>query len=251
MLLFSVNFNSYYLIGRGRWKDAFTTEVKAFFLIVFSAMALITANLLLSDLTSGNYNFGEALKHTAFTVASIISTTGFSTENFDLWPQFSKTILVLLMFVGACAGSTGGGMKVSRFVLLGKSAKNEVGKMLHPKQIKRVTMDGRAVDEDVIRSICGYLIAYVAIFVASFLIISLDLGNLTHGESGAFATGFTSVLATLNNIGPGLGAVGPVGSFTDFSWWAKLVFIFDMIAGRLEIFPILLRFAPMTWRKGA
>ena len=239
MLLFSINFNSYYLLGKGKWKEAFTTEVKVFLVIVAMAIIGITLNLHFTDtqMLSG----GGALKHAAFSVASIVSTTGFATENFAVWPALSQSILVLLMFVGACAGSTGGGIKVSRIVILGKTAYVEVGKMLNPKRIKHVTMDKKVVDGEVVRSVCGYIVAYIFIFVASLLIISLD------GKD--FATNFTSVTATLNNIGPGLGEVGPVGSFADFSWWSKLVYIFDMLAGRLEIFPMLLLFAASTWKK--
>ncbi len=254
MLIFSINFNSYYLLIRRKWKDILTEEVKWFLAIVVGAILAVTLNVFLTETVNAvgdKMSFGEALKHAAFSVASVVSTTGFATENFDTWPAFSQIILVGLMFMGACAGSTGGGIKVSRFLLLGKSASNEIGKMLHPKRIKRIMLDGRVVEDEVVRSVYAYMIAYVAIFVVSFAIISLDLGNLTHGNSGAFATGFTSVLATLNNIGPGLGAVGPIGSFTDFSWWSKLVFIFDMLAGRLEIFPMIILFAPMTWKKCA
>ena len=254
MLIFSINFNSYYMLIKRKWKDVLTEEVKWFLIIVIGAILAVTLNVFLTETVNAmgeKMRFGEALKHAAFSVATVVSTTGFATEDFNTWPAFSHIILVGLMFMGACAGSTGGGIKLMRFILLGKSANNEIGKMLHPKQVKRVTMDGRIVDNEIIRSVCGYMIAYVAIFVASFAIISLDLGNLTHGDSGAFATGFTAVTATLNNIGPGLGAVGPMGSFTDFSWWSKLVFIFDMLAGRLEIFPMLLLFAPLTWKKGA
>ena len=254
MFIFSINFNSYYLLLKRKWKDAWTEEIKWFLIIVFGAVAAVTLNVFLTETVNAvgdKMSFGEALKHAAFSVATVVSTTGFATENFDLWPAFSQVILIALMFMGACAGSTGGGIKVSRFMLLGKSASNEIGKMIHPKRVKRITMDGRTIDSEVVRSVYGYMVAYAVIFVVSFVIISLDLGALDHGESGAFATGFTSVLATLNNIGPGLGAVGPIGSFTDFSWWSKLVFIFDMLAGRLEIFPVLLLFAPMTWRKSA
>ena len=254
MLIFSINFNSYYMIIRRRWKEVFTEEVLWFLIIVFTAIAAVTLNVFFTETINGmneKMTFGEALKHAAFSVASVVSTTGFATKNFDAWPVFSHVILVGLMFIGACAGSTGGGIKVSRLLLLGKSANNEIGKMLHPKQVKRITMDGRAVDDEVVRSVYGYMVAYVAIFVVSLVIISLDLGNLTHGESGAFATGFTSVAATLNNIGPGFGAVSPAGSFHDFSWWSKLVFIFDMLAGRLEIFPMLLLFAPVTWKRSS
>ena len=248
MLLFSINFNSYYMLGKRRWKEVLTAEVKAFVLIVFAAITAITLNVYLTGtLTS----FGGALKHSAFSVASVISTTGFVTEDFALWPMFSQILLLLIMFVGACAGSTGGGIKVSRCVVVGTSASNEIGKMLHPKRIKHVTMDGHVVEPDVVRSIFAYLAAYTLIFIVSFLIISLDLNNLNYAgvENTKFLTGFSSVAATLNNIGPGLGAVGPAGSFADYSWWSKLVFIFDMLAGRLEVFPMLLLFAPSTWRK--
>lgn len=248
MLVFSINFNSYYLLLKGRWKESLTAEVKTFLIIVAAAIGLITLNVCLTDTIA---SVGDALRHAAFSVASIISTTGFSTENFDTWPMFSQGILVLLMFIGACAGSTGGGMKVSRFILLGKSASNEVGKMLHPKQVKHVTVDGKVVEPDVVRTIVGYTVAYAAIFIVSFLLISLDLPNLDYSytQNGQFVTGFTSVTTALNNIGPGLGAVGPIGSFANYSWWSKLVFIFDMLAGRLEVFPILILFAPATWRK--
>lgn len=241
MLLFSINFNAYYLIGKGRWKEAFNTEVKVFLAIVFSAIALITANLTLTKVVDYGYSFGEALKHSAFTVASIISTTGFSTENFDLWPSFSTTILVLLMFVGACAGSTGGGMKVSRIVMLSKSAGHEVRRILHPKQVKKITMDKRVVEHEVVRSLNAYVIAYILIFVVSLLVISL--------EGYDFTTNFTSVVTTINNIGPGLSLVGPVGSFSFFSDFSKFVYMFDMLAGRLEIFPMLVLFSPLTWKK--
>ena len=237
MLLYSVNFNSYYLLGKKRWKEALNTEVKVFFVIVFSAIALITANLCIAK----QYTFLEALQHVAFSVSSVISTTGFATEDFNLWPTFSKTILVLLMFVGACAGSTGGGMKVSRWMMLSKGATHEVKRILHPKQVKKITMDKRVVEHEVVRSLNAYVIAYILIFVVSLLLISLDGYDMI--------TNFTAVTATINNIGPGLGAVGPTGSFAFFSVLSKIVFIFDMLVGRLEVFPMLILFAPSTWRK--
>ena len=248
MLLFSINFNSYYMLGKRRWKEVLTAEVKTFLLIVVAVITAVTLNVYFTNTIS---SFGGALKHSAFSVASIISTTGFATEDFALWPMFSQILLLLIMFVGACAGSTGGGIKVSRVVVLGKSASNEVGKMLHPKRVKHVTMDGHVVEQDVVRSICAFVVAYVLVFIVSFLIISLDLNNLNYTgvENTKFLTGFSSVAATLNNIGPGMGAVGPAGSFADYSWWSKLVFIFDMLAGRLEILPMLLLFTPSTWRK--
>ncbi len=241
MLLFSVNFNAYYALGRGRWKEIFIEEVRTFFLIVFVAISVITLNVYFTESVHYNYSFTETLKHVSFSVASIISTTGFTTENFDLWPQLAKTVLVLSMFVGACASSTGGGIKVSRIMILTKSAGNELHRMLHPKQIKKVTLDKKAVDDEVVRSVNAYLMIYALVFLVSLLIVSLDGASLT--------TNFTAVTATINNIGPGLEAVGPAGNFEFFSWWAKIVLIFDMLAGRLELFPMLLLFAPATWRK--
>ncbi len=241
MLLFSVNFNSYYFLCRGRWKEVLSEEVRIFFGIVLTSIALITLNVYFSESIHYNYSFTETLKHTAFSVASIISTTGFTTENFDLWPAFSKTILVAIMFVGACAGSTGGGIKVSRVAILCKGGSNELYRMLHPKQIKNVTMDKRAIDHEVVRNVQSYFIVYVLIFLVSLLLVALDGASMT--------TNFTAVTATINNIGPGLEAVGPAGNFAFYSWWAKLVLIFDMLAGRLELFPMLILFAPTTWRK--
>lgn len=241
MILFSVNFASYYLILCGKIKEALNTEVRAFFVIVFSAIALITLNLYFTQSAVYDYSVGEAIKHSAFSVASVISTTGFATANFDLWPAFSKCILVLLMFIGACAGSTGGGFKVSRVVVLSKGMTHEMKRMLRPKQIKKITMDGKIVEHEVVRSISWYLIAYLVIFIVSLLLVSFDCQDMT--------TNFTAVAATFNNIGPGLGAVGPDGNFAFYSAFSKLVFIFDMLAGRLEIFPMLLLFAPSTWRK--
>ncbi len=244
MLLFSVNFTSYYLLCRGKVKDAFNAEVKAFFIIVFAAISLITLNLCLTDTLNDAgtpFKFGSALKHAAFSVSSVISTTGFATENFDIWPTFSKVILVVLMFVGACAGSTGGGMKVSRHLILAKGGMHEIKRLINPRQIKKISIDGRLVDHETVRSVNAYLVAFIMIFVASFLLVSLD--------GFSFETGFTAVAATLNNIGPGLGAVGPAGNFGDFSVLSKFVFMFDMLAGRLEIFPMLVLFSPSTWRK--
>ena len=208
---------------------------------MIAAIALISLNLCFTDSATTGLSVGEIVKHSAFSVASVISTTGFATLDFNLWPSFSKTILVLLMFVGACAGSTGGGIKVSRFVVLYKGASHEVGRMLHPKQVKKITVDKRVVEHEVVRSINAYIIAYIIIYIISMLIISLEGYDLV--------TTFTSVAATFNNVGPGLAMVGPAGSFEFFSDFSKIVFIFDMLAGRLEIFPMLLLFAPTTWKK--
>jgi trk system potassium uptake protein TrkH len=246
MLLFSVNFTSYYLLLRGKPKDAWTAEVRTFIIIVLSAIVLIACNVHFAGDFEGKGGFGDTLRQTAFYVASIISTTGFGIEvDFSLWPQFSIGILVLLMFVGACAGSTGGGMKVSRWMILSKGGAHEVGRLIHPKQVKKITMDGRVVEHEVVRSVNAYLVAFILIFVTSLLLISFD--PLVQGD---FTTAFTSVATTLNNIGPGVGPViGPTGSFTNFTVFSKIVYIFDMLAGRLEVFPMLVLFAPSTWRK--
>ena len=241
MLLFSINFNSYYLLLRKKPKEAFNTEVKAFLIIVFVAIVAIAINIFVTSGEIYDYTFGESVRHSAFSVATIISTTGFATENFDLWPVFSKTILVILMFIGACAGSTGGGIKVSRIVILVKGMLHELKLMLHPRQVKKISIDKRPVENETVRTVCFYLVAYILIFIASLLVISLDGFDLV--------TNFTAVSATINNVGPGLSVVGPTGTFQGFSDISKLVFIFDMLVGRLEIFPMLLLFTPATWKK--
>ncbi len=239
MILFSLNFNSYFLLIRGRMKEVFNTEIRVFFGIVVTAITAITINLCITS--TFDYSLGEAMKHSAFSVASIISTTGFVTADFNLWPAFSKSILVLLMFIGACAGSTGGGIKVSRVVILYKGATHEMKRMLHPNQVKKISVDKRVVEHEVVRGVNAYMVAYILIFIASMILVSFDCQDLE--------TCFTSIAATFNNVGPGLGAVGPSGNFAFFSKFSKLVFIFDMLAGRLEVFPMLLLFAPSTWRK--
>ena len=238
MLLFSVNFSCYYLALRGRIKDFFNTETRIFFFVVIAATGVITVNIV----TSGNFSdVGAALRHAAFTVASLISTTGFATENFDLWPSFSKAVLVLVMFIGACAGSTGGGIKISRLMIFGKNARNELTGMLHAGQVKRVMIDGRPVEKSVVKTVNSFMAWYIVLFAASVLLISL--------EGHSLVTTFTAVAATINNIGPGLEAVGPTGNFAFFSIPSKLILIFDMLAGRLELFPMLLLFTPATWKK--
>lgn len=236
MFLFSINFNSYYLILRGKLKDAFNSEVRVFILIVAAAVAIITVNVRDMFLSAA-----DAVKHVSFTVASIISTTGFSTADFNLWPEFSRTLLVLLMFIGACAGSTGGGIKVSRIIILFKSMAKELEVMIHPKQIKKINMDSHRIEHEVVRSVNVYMVCYVLIFVISLIAVSFDNHDLI--------TSFTAVAATLNNIGPGLELVGPTQNFGFLSAPTKIVLIFDMLAGRLELFPMLLLFSPATWKK--
>ena len=235
MILFSVNFSSYYLIITGKLKDAFNSEFRLFFLIVGASIAVITVNV--------EHIFGsisEALKHSAFTVATIISTTGFSTADFDMWPELSRTILVILMFIGACAGSTGGGIKISRIIILFKGMAKELEQLVHPRQVKKITVDSHPIDHETVRSVNVYMVCYVMIFVISLIAISFDNHDLI--------TNFTAVAATMNNIGPGLELVGPTQNFGFFSYPTKLILIFDMLAGRLELFPMLLLFSKSTWK---
>ena len=236
MLLFSINFTSYYLLLRGKIKDALNTEVKVFVGIVVVAIAII-----MLDIVNMYGSISEALKHSSFAVSTIISTTGFATENFDLWPNLSRTIIVLLMFVGACAGSTGGGIKVSRILILVKGMARELKMIVHPKQVKKISIDSRKVEHEVVRSVNAYIVCYVAIFLVSVLILSFEETDLV--------TNFTAVAATINNIGPGLAGVGPASNFSGFSIISKLTLTFDMLAGRLELFPMLVLFNPSTWKK--
>lgn len=248
MVLFSINFNSYFLVLCGKIKEAFNLEVRVFLGIVLTAIIMITINISMTACAAYDYALGDAIRHSAFSVASVISTTGFATENFDIWPTFSRCILVLIMFVGACAGSTGGGIKVSRVVVLYKGATHEMKRALHPKQVKKISMDGHIVEHEVVRNTNAFIIAYIMLFVVSLLLISLD-GATALVSRDAMTTNFTAVAATLNNIGPGLDAVGPIGNFSFYHPLSKLVFIFDMLAGRLELFPMLLLFHPATWKK--
>ncbi len=236
MLLFSVNFNSYFFLINRKFREAFTTEVIMFFVIVAAAISVITLdNRVLFEST------GEALRHSAFTVASLISTTGFSTVDFNGWSELSRTILVLIMFVGACAGSTGGGIKVSRIIILFKSLGKELKVMVHPTQIKKIKIDKHPVEHETTRSVSVFIVGYLVVFVISLIVVSFDNHDLI--------TNFTAVAATINNIGPGLELVGPTQNFSFFSIPSKIVLIFDMLAGRLEIFPMLLLFTPSTWKK--
>lgn len=238
MILFGVNFNVYYLLLIRRFKDAFSCEeARTYLAVIVASVVLITLNI-----QKAFGSFFDAFHHAAFQVASIITTTGFSTVDFDAWPQFSKTILIGLMFVGACAGSTGGGMKVSRILIWLKSVKSELSALIHPRSVKVLKLENKALDSGVMRSVNNYFIAYFFIFAVSVLIVSLD--NLD------FNSTFTAVAATFNNIGPGLGAVGPMCNFSHLSVLSKYVLMFDMLAGRLEIFPMLILFSPTTWRRG-
>lgn len=236
MVLFSINFNCYFFLLKGKLRSAFNTELRVFLIVFAVSSALIAINI------SGMYStVGEAVNHATFTVATIMSTTGFSTTDFNLWPELSRVIIAILMFVGACAGSTCGGIKLSRFIILFKGLKKELQLMIHPKQIKKIKIDSRELEHSTIRSVNVYIVCYVVVFAVSLLLISFDNHDLI--------TNFTAVSATMNSIGPGLGLVGPTENFGFFSDPAKLVLIFDMLAGRLELFPILLLFTPGTWKK--
>ena len=237
MILFGVNFNVYYLIKIKKIKPAFLVEeIRYYFGAILLAIILIASNC-----RSLFPSFARSFQQAAFQVGSIVTTTGFATTDFDLWPAFSKTILVFLMFMGACAGSTGGGIKVSRLVILFKTVKKEIQILLHPNAVKKVKMDNKVIAHEVVRATNIFMVVYIFLFAASVLIVSIDNFDMT--------TNFTAVTATFNNIGPGLSMVGPTCNFDIFSPLSKLVLIFDMLAGRLEIFPLLILFVPSTWKK--
>ena len=237
MILFGINFNFYFLLLMRKPKKAMKNEeVRCYLAIIAITISIITFNI------RGLYpSIMEAFQQAAFQVGSIITTTGFATPDFNTWPQVSRTILVMLMFVGACAGSTGGGIKVSRFVILLKTVNKELHLFLHPKGVRKISMDGKVVEHEVVRSINVFMTAYVLVFAFSILLVGFDNHDLI--------TNFTAVAATLNNIGPGLELVGPSQNFGLFSDPAKCVLIFDMLAGRLELFPLLLLFVKDTWKR--
>ena len=237
MILFGVNFSAYYLILTKKIRQALKfEEVRYYFGIIAAAVLVIGLNTMHLF-----QNLGVSIQQAAFQVGSIITTTGFSSADFNQWPALSKTILVLLMFVGACAGSTGGGIKVSRILILCKAARKEFQLYLHPNAVKKIKMDQKTITHDILRSTNIYLTLYLLIFAVSILLVSLDNFDMT--------TNFTAVTATLNNIGPGLEIVGPMGNFSSFSYFSKCILIFDMLGGRLEIFPLLLLFFKGTWKK--
>lgn len=236
MMLFGVNFSCYYLLLIRQVKNVFRDEELRFYL----GTALVST-LLITWNVSGMYDsFSETLRHAAFQVASIMTTTGFATTDFDLWPSFSKGILLVLMLIGASAGSTGGGIKCGRLLLIIKSIRRNVGKVMNPQKVQVVKVNGEMVSEKVLDNIGGYLAAYVMITVVSFLLVSLDGFSVT--------TNISAVVACFNNIGPGFEAVGPTANFSGFGPLSKLVLIMDMLAGRLEIFPILILFSKNAWR---
>ncbi len=237
MALFGVNFSCYYLLLLRQWKSvALDEELRTYLGIILGSVALIAWNI------RGLYgSLGETLRHAAFQVSSIITTTGFATTDFDLWPVFSKTILLCLMIVGACAGSTGGGLKVARVLLLLKGLRRNIRQMLQPRKVELIRNNGEIVDEKVLSNTNAYLAAYVVIVVVIFILLSLD--------GFSVETNLSAALATFNNIGPGLDAVGPTCNFAAYSSFSKLLLSFSMLAGRLEIFPILVLFSRSTWKR--
>ncbi|MEE1219900.1 MAG: TrkH family potassium uptake protein [Ruminococcus sp.] len=237
MILFSINFSFYLLLIARKFKQAFKIEELWVFLgIVAASVAIITVNI-----SSMYPTLFESFHNSFFYVASLISTTGFGITDVNNWPELSKAVIIITTFIGAMAGSTGGGFKVSRIIMLFKQVKKEFSLLVHPKNVKTVKLDGKTVNHEIMRQTSVYFIVYIGIFAISMLLISLDNKD--------FLTTFTSVAATLNNTGPGLGEVGPVGNFSNFTVLSKSVFIFNMLAGRLELFPLLLLFSPSAWKK--
>ncbi|MBQ9107761.1 MAG: TrkH family potassium uptake protein [Clostridia bacterium] len=243
MLLFSVNFNVYFMYIAGQFLKALKNEET---LWMFSIYGVVVAGITTCLVVSSTYaTVGESLRHASFTVASIISTTGYVTANYETWPVFAHILLLAIMFIGGSAGSTAGGLKVSRVIILGKSSMLSAKKMLSPRSVSSVRLDGKPVGDDIIHNTSRYFVWYMFIFVVSTLFVALDktvLGN------GGIVTSISSVATCLNNVGPGLAGVGPVSNFADLTIFSKIVLCFDMLIGRLEILHILLIFYPKAWR---
>ncbi len=237
MMLFGVNFNLYYLVLLRQFKNALKSEeLRVYFGLYAAAVAMITVNILPLYET-----VGKSVRYAAFQVASVMTTTGFATADFDLWPNFSRTLLVFMMIIGACAGSTAGGLKVSRAIILIKSLFRSMDQMLHPHKVKSIKFEGRPVDTDTRHGVAIYTSAYMCITLIATLIVAMDGYELE--------TSLTAVVACFNNIGPGIGAVGPMGNYSIFSWVSKLALSLSMLLGRLEIFPMVMLLSPSVWRK--
>lgn len=245
MLLFSVNFTVYYLLIIGQFVKAVKNEELGwFFSIYIAAVAIIVANLMISNTYT---DFATALKDAAFNVSSLMSTSGFGTADYTKWPVFSRLTLLAVMCIGGCAGSTAGGLKVSRVIMLSKSSIINVKKTLSPRSVYTAKMDGMPIDETTRRNVKSFFIIYMFIMFVSVMLISIE--NNDFGSYSAFETNFSAVIACFNNIGPGSGAVGPIGNYASYSIFAKLVLSFDMLLGRLEILPVLLLFNINSWKK--
>lgn len=237
MFLFGINFNFYFLLISKRLRAALgMEEVKWYVIIYVVAVVSIVFNL-----WKATGVVGINVKDAIFQVSSIMTSTGYATTDFNKWPEFSRYIICVLMFIGACTGSTGGGMKVARFIIYFKQIGKQIGFLIHPRSVKILRMNGKKLEHDTVRIVNTYLLVYIFIFAISMLILSIDNFDLI--------TTFTAVSATFNNIGPGLNMVGPTGNFFEFSVLSKIVMIFDMLAGRLEIFPLLVLMTPTTWRR--
>lgn len=236
MMLFGINFGAYFLLTLRKFKEAFRYEEARWYIyIIVAAVAIISWRLLPRGM-----GMEETVRHAFFQVSSIITTTGFATADFNLWPQAAKVILVLLMFIGACAGSTGGGIKISRIMMLAKTVKKEIMIYIHPNSVKKIKMEGKVVPHETLRATNVFIITYVAIFVVSLFLLSF--------EEHSLESSFTAVAATLNNIGPGLAEVGPTGNYSHFTAFSKYIMMFDMLAGRLELYPMLMIFNYSMWK---
>ena len=237
LVLFSINFNLYYFILCGGVRDALRDQE----LHLFGALVLLTTGIITIDILPLFDGFSSAVRHAFFQVMSITSTAGFATADFNLWPEVSRWVLVLLMFCGACAGSTGGGIKIGRILLMGRAARCEIRRMSRPRTVNRVMVNGKAVDDETLRGSLIFFFLYILMLILGTLLISVDGFDTT--------TNFTAVLSCLSNIGPGLGLVGPMGNFAMYSIFSKIVLTAAMLIGRLEIFPILILFSPSLWKR--
>ena len=237
MVLFGVNFNLYFLLLIGRWKDALKSEELHWYLGIIAASVMAIA-LGISKMYGG---LATGLRHAFFYVASITSSTGFGTVDFVTWPEYCKWIIVMLMFCGACAGSTGGGIKTSRVIILFKNVACEIRQMIHPRTVTRVQLDGKRVDTDGLKAVSTFFTSFMLLLITGSFLVSLDGYDM--------ATNFSAVLSSLSNIGPGMSLIGPTGNYNIFSYGSKLVLTVMMLIGRLEIFPILILFSPSTWKK--
>ncbi len=237
MVLFGINFNLYYFVLLRRWKDVWKSEeLRWYLLIILGAIVLISV-----DIYPRVGHIHDTVRTAAFQVSSIMTTTGYATADFNLWPEFSRCILVLLMFIGACAGSTAGGIKISRLILLFRMARRDIHRLLHPRSVQALRLEHKNVDGETIRGAITFFILYIVLLLVSILLVSLNGYDFTSNT--------TAVITCLNNVGPGLGMVGPMGSFASYSWFSKLVLSLDMLFGRLEIFPMILLLSPSTWRR--
>lgn len=237
MILSGVNYNLYFLLLMRKFRAAFRLEEVRLYL----GTAFVSTVIICINIRNIYPTISEAIRQSSFQVATLMTSTGFATADFDAWPEFSKCILILLMLMGACAGSTGGGVKMSRVLILAKGIRRQIQMLIHPRAIKKIRMDGNILEHDVVRATNAYFGVFFVIFTLSVLAISIDGYD--------FTTNFTAVLATLNNMGPGFNSVGPTCNYGFFSNFSKIVLIFDMLAGRLELFPMLVLFTPLSWKR--